>query len=109
MLILTAFHKSTFPLPTPGKAEDWTFGENACHPEPIRFAQGKLRVGSGSPDAELLRCAQDDSQDTAHVLSREVFSPNVWRKIVILDFYADFGYSTTNRSEFFVMKWWVGS
>jgi hypothetical protein len=34
---------------------------------------------SGSPDAELLRCAQDDSQDPAPVLSREVFSPNVWR------------------------------
>jgi hypothetical protein len=57
----------------PGQA----FGEKACHPEPIRFAQGKLREGSGSPDAEILRCAQDDSQDTAQVLSREVFSPNV--------------------------------
>src|SRR5260370_15508344 len=47
-----------------------TFGENACHPEPIRgvyperseWAQGKLREGSGSPDNEILRCAQDDSQ-----------------------------------------------
>src|SRR5260370_853270 len=48
-----------------------------CHPEPIRFAQGKLREGSASPDTEILRCAQDDSQDPAHVLSREVFSPNV--------------------------------
>jgi len=46
-----------------------TFGENACHPEPIRFAQGKLREGSGSPDTEILRCAQDDSQDTAQVMS----------------------------------------
>ncbi len=52
-------------------AEQWTFGENACHPE--------RSEGSGSPDAEILRCAQDDSQDTAHVLSREVFSPNVWQ------------------------------
>ena len=43
----------------------------------MRFAQGKLRAGSGSPDAEILRCAQDDSQDPAHVLSWEVFSPNV--------------------------------
>src|SRR6266852_3683405 len=34
--------------------------------------------GSGSTDAEILRCAQDDSQDTAQVLSREVLSPNVW-------------------------------
>ncbi len=28
---------------------------------PLRFAQGKLREGAGSPDAEILRCAQDDS------------------------------------------------
>src|SRR5258707_10194771 len=63
-----------------------TFGENACHPEPIRgvyperseWAQGKLREGSGSPDKEILRCAQDDSQDTSQVRSREAFSPNVW-------------------------------
>ena len=26
---------------------------------PLRFAQGKLREGAGSPDAEILRCAQD--------------------------------------------------
>jgi hypothetical protein len=32
----------------------WTFGENTCHPE-----RGE---GPGSPDAEILRCAQDDSQ-----------------------------------------------
>jgi hypothetical protein len=32
----------------------------ACHPEHIRFAQCKLREGSGSPDEEILRCAQDD-------------------------------------------------
>jgi hypothetical protein len=38
-----------------------------CHPEPMRFAQGKLREGSGSPDAEILRCAQDDSQDALRV------------------------------------------
>jgi len=43
----------------------------------MRCAQGKLRAGSGSPDAEILRRAQDDSQGTAHVRSREVFSPNV--------------------------------
>jgi len=67
-------------------AEQWTFREKACHPEPIRCAQGKLREGSGSTDGEILRCAQDDSQDTAHVRSREVFSPNVWqssKKVVI--------------------------
>jgi hypothetical protein len=32
----------------------WTFGENACHPE--------RSEGAGVPDAEILRCAQDDSQ-----------------------------------------------
>jgi len=31
-----------------------------CHPEPIRFAQGKLREGSGSMGAEMLRCTQHD-------------------------------------------------
>jgi hypothetical protein len=41
----------------------WTFGEKACHAEPIRFARGKLREGSGSPGAEILRCAQDDSKE----------------------------------------------
>jgi hypothetical protein len=50
--------------------DTWAFGENTCHPE--------RSEGSGSPDAQILRCAQDDSQDTAHVLSRDVFSPNVW-------------------------------
>ena len=37
--------------------------------EPIRFAQGKLREGSGSTGAEILRFAQDDSQDTAQARS----------------------------------------
>jgi hypothetical protein len=46
-----------------------TFGENACHPE--------RSEGSGSLDKEILRCAQDDSQNTAHVCSREAFSPSV--------------------------------
>jgi hypothetical protein len=39
------------------------FGEKACHPEHIRFAQGKLCEGSGSTGAEILRFAQDDSPD----------------------------------------------
>ena len=52
----------TSPAPTRRQ----TFGDNACHPEPMRFAQGKLREGSGAPDAQILRCAQDDSQDTTH-------------------------------------------
>ena len=33
-----------------------SFGANACHPE--------RSEGSGSTDEEILRCAQDDSQDT---------------------------------------------
>ena len=43
----------------------------------MRFAQGKLREGSGSTDAKILRCAQDDSQDTAPVGSQEAFSSHI--------------------------------
>ena len=32
---------------------------------------------SGATGAEILRCAQDDSEDPAHVLSRKVLFPNV--------------------------------
>jgi hypothetical protein len=32
-------------------------------PPPMRFAQGKLREGSGSMGQEMLRCAQHDSTD----------------------------------------------
>src|SRR2546430_711285 len=39
-----------------------------------------LSFGSGETDGEILRCAQDDRQDSAHVLSRGVLSPNVWGK-----------------------------
>jgi len=35
----------------------------------MRCAQDKLRERPGSPDAEILRCAQDDSRDPAHVMS----------------------------------------
>jgi hypothetical protein len=49
----------------------WTFGDKACHPE--------RSEGAGSPDAQILSAAKDDSQDPAQVLSREVFSPNVWQ------------------------------
>jgi len=31
-----------------------------CHPEPMRFAQGKLREGSVRPSRQTLRCAQGD-------------------------------------------------
>jgi len=41
--------------------------------------------GSGSPDEEILRCAQDDSHDTSQVRSREVLSPNVYRRHKIFD------------------------
>jgi len=43
----------------------------------MRFAQGKLREGSGSPGGEILRCAQDDSPDPSPVRFREALSPNV--------------------------------
>jgi len=56
------------------------FGDNTCHPEHIRSAQGKLREGSGSTGREILRCAQDDSLDTAQDRLREAFSPNVFLK-----------------------------
>jgi len=46
-----------------------TFGDAGCHPE--------RSERSGSMDAELLRCAQGDSQHSSQVRSREVFSPNV--------------------------------
>ena len=32
-----------------------------CHPEPIRFAQGKLREGSLSMGREMLSAAKHDS------------------------------------------------
>ncbi len=37
------------------------FGENACHLEPIRGVSSERSEGAGSPDTEILRCAQDDS------------------------------------------------
>jgi hypothetical protein len=46
-----------------------TFGEKACHPE--------RSEGSGSPDAEILRFAQDDSQDLTSGHSQKGLSPNV--------------------------------
>ena len=50
----------------------------------MRFAQGKLREGSGSLDTEILRCAQDDSLDTAQARSREAFSPHVYQAPYII-------------------------
>ncbi len=39
--------------------------ESGCHPEPVRFAQGKLREGSAVPARrklmQILRFAQNDS------------------------------------------------
>src|SRR6266550_4513684 len=55
-----------------------TLGDNACHPE--------RSEGSGSPDVEILRCAQDDNQDTSQVRSPEAFSPNVRPLFGFLDF-----------------------
>ncbi len=58
-----------------------TFGEKACHPE--------RSEGSGSTDAEILRCAQDDRQDTAHgkpslQMSTRVFCLLTKRKYVYI-------------------------
>jgi len=46
------------------------FGDKACHPE--------RSEGSGEPAAQILRCAQDDMQDTARGRSLEIFSPNIY-------------------------------
>ena len=54
-----------------------TFGENACHPFASLRAGSERSEGSDSTDAQILRFAQDDTQDTPQVRSREVFSPNV--------------------------------
>jgi len=52
-----------------------------CHPEPIRFAQGKLREGSARGAqrcfAALSMTGQDSSQGSPSPLTAEVFSPNV--------------------------------
>jgi len=57
-----------------GEGHQQTFGENACHPE--------RSAGSGATDAEILRCAQHDSQDSGQgspsPLTGEVVSPNVY-------------------------------
>jgi len=63
----------TIPVATtsapPYEIRSQTLGAKACHPE--------RSEGSRSPDAEILRCAQDDRPDSTHVRSREVFSPHV--------------------------------
>ncbi len=41
----------------------------------MRFAQGKLREGSGSMGKEILRCAQDDSPDCGRETALNVLSP----------------------------------
>src|SRR5947199_1258032 len=57
-----------------------TFGDKACHPE--------RSEGSGSPDREILRCAQDDRQDLSQVRSREALSPNVCKNLKLLLYYS---------------------
>ena len=39
-----------------------------CHPEHIRYAQCKLREGSGAGGTEMLRCAQHDKVVGAFLL-----------------------------------------
>jgi hypothetical protein len=43
-----------------------------CHPEPIRFAQGKLREGSLSMGKEMLSEAKHDSSDFGRETSSSV-------------------------------------
>src|SRR5439155_5281500 len=50
----------------------------ACHPFASLRAGSERSEGSGEPAAQILRCAQDDMQDTAGGRSREIFSPNVY-------------------------------
>jgi len=52
------------PARSTDPAKSKTLGEKACHPE--------RSEGSGSTDAEILRCAQDDSQDTTQVRSSPI-------------------------------------
>ena len=86
-----------------------TFGDKACHAEPfaslrvnsakdLRSAQPEI-LRSAQDDSqdsawslsqdrdvtrEILRCTQDDSQDTTQVRSRAVLSPNVWECMHLL-------------------------
>jgi hypothetical protein len=51
----------------PGEACPTPVVSPGCHPEPIRFAQGKLREGSVARGSEMLRCAQHDRAGTPAV------------------------------------------
>src|SRR6266487_183040 len=52
------------------RAEVQIFGDNACHSERMsRSPSLREGEGSGSTDAEILRCAQNDSQDISQVMS----------------------------------------
>src|SRR2546425_12669387 len=62
-----------------------TIGSASCQAIPIVYRHLEIRpvILSAAKDlslgrAQILRCAQDDSQDTSHVRSREAFSPNVY-------------------------------
>src|SRR5690348_11198448 len=58
---ITFYIRHRWPIPHTFKGLGYTFGEKACHPE--------RSEGSGSTGAEILRFAQDDSQDTTQVRS----------------------------------------
>ena len=51
--------------------KEQTFGEKACHPE---RSEGSVR-----PSSQILRFAQDDTQDSTQVRSQEVLSSNVYQ------------------------------
>jgi len=59
----TAVKAANKQLVTPPRSEGLS-AALGCHAEHIRFAQCKLREGSGARGTEMLRCAQHDSQDS---------------------------------------------
>ncbi len=71
MTNMICVHSISSSILMTNERDEWqTFGDNACHPEgmsrspePFAALKGKLREGEGSSstDAEILRCAQDDS------------------------------------------------
>jgi len=56
-----------------------------CHPERSAGSLRQARQTLRGVYPERSEWAQDDSQDSAHVLSREVFSPNVSNTLQKLD------------------------
>ena len=69
-LVLVFLSVYTFEVSnTTFEDKDQTFGDKACHPE--------RSEGSRRPGNQILRFAQDDSQDSSSGRSQQGFSPNV--------------------------------